>query len=154
MKGFDPAGWVTVDEKTGEITTAKTLDRESSYVKDGIYNVTVLVVDNGVASRSSLYYKRKPAFMTTGLNKYFNSSGTPSMTGTATLTIHVSDENDNSPTLGVNTIEMCQSDGASVANISVTDLDGDPYGGPFSFNVLGDVEGMWKVRPNQGRGLF
>lgn len=92
--------------------------------------------------------------MTTGLNKYFNSSGSPSMTGTATLTIHVSDENDNSPTLGVNTIEMCQSGGASVANISVTDLDGDPYGGPFSFKVLGDVEGMWKVRPNQGRGLF
>lgn len=92
--------------------------------------------------------------MTTGLNKYFNSLGSPSMTGTATLNVHVSDENDNSPTLGVNTIEMCQSNGASVANISVTDLDGEPYGGPFSFKVLGDVKGMWKVDPAQGIGLF
>lgn len=57
MKGFDPAGWITVDEKTGAITTAQTLDRESSYVKDGIYNITVLVVDNGVTSRFSLFYK-------------------------------------------------------------------------------------------------
>lgn len=76
------------------------------------------------------------------------------MTGTATLTIYVSDENDNSPTLEVDTIEMCQLDGASVANISVTDLDGEPYGGPFSFRVLGDVEGKWRVHPKQGRDLL
>lgn len=76
------------------------------------------------------------------------------MTGTATLTIHVADENDNSPTLGVNTIDMCQTDRASVANISVTDLDGEPYGGPFSFKVLGDVKGKWRVHPQHGRGLF
>lgn len=88
------------------------------------------------------------------LNNYFNLSGSPSMTGTASLVIHVSDENDNTPTLGVNTIDMCQLDGASVANISVTDLDGEPYGGPFSFKVLGDAEGKWRVHPQQGRGLF
>lgn len=76
------------------------------------------------------------------------------MTGTATLTIHVSDENDNSPFLGVNTIDMCQSDEASVVNISVTDLDGDPYVGPFSYKVLGDVEGKWRVHPRHGRSLF
>lgn len=45
-----------MDEKTGEITTAEQLDRESPYVKDGIYNVTVLVVDNGMTSRPSLFY--------------------------------------------------------------------------------------------------
>lgn len=76
------------------------------------------------------------------------------MTGTATLTIYVSDENDNSPTLGVNAIDMCQLDGASLANISVSDLDGEPYGGPFSFQVLGDVEGKWRVHPQQGRGML
>ncbi|XP_075898207.1 desmocollin 2-like protein isoform X2 [Nelusetta ayraudi] len=122
MKGTDEAGWITVDKKTGEVTTAKSLDRESPYVKDGIYNATVLVIDHG----------------------------SPPMTGTATLTIHVSDENDNSPVLGVNTIDMCQSDEASVVNISVTDLDGDPYGGPFSYKVLGDVEGKWRVHPRHG----
>lgn len=57
MKGHDPAGWVTVDQKTGEVTTAKLLDRESPYVKDGIYNVTVLVVDSGMTSRYSIFYK-------------------------------------------------------------------------------------------------
>lgn len=49
-KGYDPAGWVTVDQKTGKVTTAKSLDRESPYVKDGVYNITVLVVDNGMTS--------------------------------------------------------------------------------------------------------
>lgn len=57
MTGSDPAGWVTVDSKTGEVTTAKALDRESPHVKDGIYNVTVLVVDNGMTSGCSLVYE-------------------------------------------------------------------------------------------------
>lgn len=60
MKGSDPAGWVTVDPKTGEVTTATSLNRESPYVKDGIYNVTVLVVDNGMTSRYSLFYEANP----------------------------------------------------------------------------------------------
>lgn len=57
MKGEDPAGWITVDQKTGEVKTAKALDRESHYVKDGIYNVTVLVVDTGMTSRCSIFYE-------------------------------------------------------------------------------------------------
>lgn len=76
------------------------------------------------------------------------------MTGTATLTIHVSDENDNAPTLSVNTFSVCQSNGPSVANISVSDPDGDPYSGPFTFKLLGDVEGKWRVDPRRGRNLF
>lgn len=76
------------------------------------------------------------------------------MTGTATLTIHVSDENDNAATLSVNTISMCQSNGSSVVNIQVSDPDGDPYSGPFTFELLGDVEGKWRVDPRQGGNLF
>ena len=48
FKGVDPANWVTVDPKNGVITTVKTLDRESSDVKNDIYTVTVLAVDNGM----------------------------------------------------------------------------------------------------------
>jgi len=47
-KGDDPGGWVKVDSKTGVITTATTLDRESSLVKDSAYTVTVFAVDNGM----------------------------------------------------------------------------------------------------------
>lgn len=76
------------------------------------------------------------------------------MTGTATLNIHITDENDNTPTLSVSTIDMCQSHGASVANITVIDLDEDPYGGPFQFKLHGDVEGKWRVDPAQGEQLL
>ncbi|CAK6957487.1 cadherin-2-like [Scomber scombrus] len=122
MKGEDPADWVTVDPVTGKITTSKILDRESAFVKDNIYKVTVYAVDNGK----------------------------PQMTGTATLSIFIGDENDNVPSLNVSTIDMCQSSGPSLAKITAIDLDGDPYGGPFQFKLIGDVEGLWKVDPDLG----
>ncbi|XP_070824608.1 cadherin-like protein 26 [Chaetodon trifascialis] len=121
-KGHDPAGWITVDPVTGKITTAKGFDRESAFVNNSIYTVTIHAVDNGK----------------------------PPMTATATLNIHITDENDNTPTLDVNTIDMCQSHGPSVANITVSDLDEDPYGGPFMFKLHGDLEGKWRVDPPQG----
>ncbi|XP_067449720.1 cadherin-like protein 26, partial [Thunnus thynnus] len=122
MKGEDPAGWVTVDPVTGTITTLKIIDRESSFVKDNIYKVTIYAVDDGK----------------------------PPMTGTATLNIFISDENDNAPSLTVSTIDMCQSSGSSLANITALDPDGDPYGGPFFFKLSGDVQGKWKVDPDKG----
>ncbi|XP_070696074.1 cadherin-like protein 26 [Pempheris klunzingeri] len=121
-KGDDPADWVTVDPVTGEVTTSKEVDRESPFVKDNIYTVTIHAVDDGK----------------------------PPTTGTATLNIHIADENDNAPFLAVSAIDMCQSDGSSLANITVLDLDEVPYGGPFNFKLLGDVKGKWKVDPGQG----
>ncbi|XP_049920197.1 cadherin-2A-like [Epinephelus moara] len=121
-KGDDPAGWITVDTKTGKITTTKIIDRESSFVKNNIYTVTILAVDNGQ----------------------------PLMTGTATLTIHISDKNDNAPFLPVGTIDMCHSDGLSLANITAMDLDEDPYSGPFTFKLQGNVKGYWKLDPTRG----
>lgn len=75
------------------------------------------------------------------------------MTGTATLNIFISDENDNAPSLTVSTIDMCQSSGSSLANITALDPDGDPYGGPFLFKLSGDVQGKWKVDPDKGEHL-
>lgn len=72
------------------------------------------------------------------------------MTGTATLSIHIIDENDNAPFLNESTIDICQSNGSTWANITAKDLDEHPYGGPFNFRLLGDVEGKWKVDPAQG----
>nr|XP_046254065.1 cadherin-like protein 26 [Scatophagus argus] len=122
MTGDDPAGWVKVDPVTGKVTTIKTMDRESTFVKDSIYTVTIYAVDDGK----------------------------PPQTGTATLSIHINDDNDNVPTLTTNVIDMCQSEGPSVANITVVDLDEEPYGGPFHFKLLGDVRNKWSVDPQQG----
>lgn len=83
------------------------------------------------------------------------SPGNPQMTGTATLNIHITDENDNSPTLNVSIIDMCQLDGPFRTNISAFDLDEDPYGGPFRFKLLGNDESMWRLEPldRQGQAL-
>ncbi|XP_071332827.1 cadherin-like protein 26 [Trachinotus anak] len=120
--GEDPAGWVTVDSKTGKVSTSKTIDRESPFVNGSIYEVTIYAIDNGE----------------------------PAMTSTATLSIHIKDENDNTPTLTETQIDMCQSDGPSRAKITAMDLDEEPYGGPFSFKLHGDVDGKWRFDPTQG----
>lgn len=125
-------------------------------MKDSIYNVTIYAVDNGMTWSFVflVHILLSMTFLCITLLKMYNmcfwSPGKPPMTGTATLNIHIIDKNDNAPTLTVNTIDMCQSDGPSLANITVFDLDKEPYGGPFSFKLLGDVEGKWRVDPRQG----
>lgn len=77
-------------------------------------------------------------------------TGDPPMTGTATLNIHVQDQNDNSPILNATAIGMCASDSTSEADISAHDLDGDPFGGPFTFKLLEDHKG-WTLDPEHGK---
>ncbi|KAG7472377.1 hypothetical protein MATL_G00108240 [Megalops atlanticus] len=120
VKGYDPDNWVTLDSKTGKISTAKVLDRESPYVKNDIYTVTLYAIDKG----------------------------DPPMTATATLTIRLKDVNDNVPMLNNTTLDMCLSDGSAV--IGATDLDEVPYSGPFRFELLGDVKDKWRLDPNFG----
>ena len=45
--GSDPAGWVTVDPQTVDITTVGTPDRESPHVSDGLYTILLHAVDDG-----------------------------------------------------------------------------------------------------------
>ncbi|XP_076124076.1 cadherin-like protein 26 isoform X2 [Alosa pseudoharengus] len=122
--GHDPANWVRVDSKNGQIFLAGTPDRESLHVVDNIYTVTILAVDNG----------------------------DPPMTGTATLNIYVQDQNDNSPVLNATSIGICASDGTTEAEISAHDLDGDPFGGPFTFKLLEDHKG-WRLDPEYGMSV-
>lgn len=56
--GYDPAGWLGVDPKTGDVTIVKSPDRESPHVVDGVYAVIVLAVDNGEAPPSDLDVSR------------------------------------------------------------------------------------------------
>nr|XP_046241227.1 cadherin-like protein 26 [Scatophagus argus] len=120
--GNDPAGWLTVDSHTGDITTVKIPDRESPHVVDGIYTILLNAVDDG----------------------------NPPLTGTATLNIHMIDQNDNVPQPTEHNVDMCLSDSPTTTNITAFDLDGNPFGGPFSFELMGDVEGKWKLSPSYG----
>ncbi|XP_059385047.1 cadherin-like protein 26 [Carassius carassius] len=119
----DPAGWFRVDQTTGEIFVKESLDRESSHVNNGTYTVTVLVTEK---------------------------DDHPPMTSTATIQIYVEDQNDNVPLLKENMISVCQSDEVSHAEITAFDLDGDPYSGPFSFEIVGDHKKEWSFDPSHG----
>ncbi|XP_037832818.1 B-cadherin-like [Kryptolebias marmoratus] len=126
IKGEDPADCLTVDPETGDIKTSKSLDRESPFVKNGVYVATLYAVKDG----------ERP------------------LTGTATLSIQINDVNDNAPSLAVSSIDMCQSDETSQANITALDLDEEPYVGPFRFKLLEDVEDRWRVEPKQGYSVY
>uniref|UniRef100_A0AAQ6IKJ9 Cadherin domain-containing protein n=1 Tax=Anabas testudineus TaxID=64144 RepID=A0AAQ6IKJ9_ANATE len=116
----DPSGWVTVDPNTGDITTVKSPDRESPHVVNGVYSILLYAVDKGE----------------------------PPLTGTSTLQIHVTDLNDNLPQMTTDYLDVCMS--SSVTNITAFDLDENPFGGPFKFELLGDVKGKWKLNPSYG----
>ncbi|XP_051769449.1 cadherin-like protein 26 [Ctenopharyngodon idella] len=119
----DPAGWFRVDKTTGEIFVKEALDRESSHVTNGTYTVTVLVTEK---------------------------DDHPPMTSTATIQIHIEDKNDNVPLLKENMVSVCQSDEVSSTEITAYDPDGDPYSGPFSFEVIGDHKDKWSFDPSHG----
>ncbi|KAF4077894.1 hypothetical protein AMELA_G00193250 [Ameiurus melas] len=122
IKGEDKENWVTVDPKTGQISVAKVMDRESSFVKDSTYSVPVYVVDNAE----------------------------PPLTGTGMVIIHLGDQNDNVPLLEVDKVNVCLSDKETMTNITALDLDLPPYSAPFHYELLGDVKGKWRIDPNHG----
>ncbi|KAK2825589.1 hypothetical protein Q7C36_019516 [Tachysurus vachellii] len=124
VKGEDKDNWVTVDSKTGQVFAAKVLDRESPFVENNTYSVTVYVVDNAE----------------------------PPLTGTGMVIIHLGDQNDNVPQLqkASEKVYLCLSDEETMTNITAEDLDLPPYSEPFHYELLGDVKGNWRIEPNPG----
>ncbi|XP_051967269.1 cadherin-like protein 26 [Xyrauchen texanus] len=118
----DPEGWVTVNETTGEIFLKESLDRESSYVANSTYTITVIVTEKD----------------------------DPTVTSTATIQIYIEDKNDNVPMLQENMVSVCLSDGVSSTEITANDSDGDPYSGPFSFELIGHLKTEWNFDPSHG----
>lgn len=71
------------------------------------------------------------------------------MTGTATLNIQLTDQNDNAPQPAVDRVHMCLFDSPVTADIPVHDPDGHPFNGPFSFELKND--GKWKLKSLNGK---
>ncbi|XP_065608727.1 desmoglein-2 [Cyrtonyx montezumae] len=118
VKGRDPANWITINSKTGEIQLAKNLDYESVYVVNGTYTFTMLGV-------------------TTDL---------PTKTVTGTVVIEVKDENDNCPIIE-NPVQTVCSD-AKFVDVTASDMDSYPNSAPFSFSVIDEPEGTakkWRI---------
>ncbi|XP_058506688.1 desmocollin 2-like protein isoform X1 [Solea solea] len=115
-KAIDPAGWINVDRGTGELRVANTIDRESHFVENGIYNVTMKAVDSS------------------------------SKTGTGTVIITVEDVNDNVPLLPTGELVICEKQGelGSVL-VEAVDKDAPPLSSPYSFSLPADNDGRWSV---------
>ncbi|XP_061550628.1 desmocollin 2-like protein [Phycodurus eques] len=116
-KIMDPAAWISADRNTGELRVANTIDRESHFVKDGIYNITMRAVD------------------------------ATSKTGTGTVIIQVEDVNDNVPVIvppGERVV--CEKEGEHGSALLVAeDRDDAPFKGPFTFSLPNNKDGKWSV---------
>lgn len=103
----DPANWLNINATTGQITTTAIMDRESSYVKNNIYEATFLAVDNG----------------------------NPLASGTGTIQIYLIDVNDNAPELIPKETQICEKPNPNAINITAGDADRDPNNDPFVFEL-------------------
>ncbi|KAM4691990.1 cadherin-like protein 26 [Rhinophrynus dorsalis] len=116
----DPAGWVTIDEDTGVITTIQELDRESPYVNKTVYTIVVNAIDDGI----------------------------PSKTGSGTILLYLSDINDHTPHLVAPYMEICEQMSGQAFSVQAADKDLEPYGGPFKFELADDsksIKDTWKI---------
>ncbi|XP_029912574.1 cadherin-4-like [Myripristis murdjan] len=105
----DPADWLSINRTNGQIVTTATLDRESIYVKNNIYEATFLATDNG----------------------------SPAASGTGTLQIYLIDINDNPPALVPREAQICERMNRNTKGVNITaaDADTDPNAGPFVFEL-------------------
>nr|XP_046264009.1 desmocollin 2 like [Scatophagus argus] len=114
-KATDPASWINVDKNTGELRVANTIDRESQFVQDGIYNITVKAVDAS------------------------------SKTGTGTVIIVVEDVNDNVPVIPGEMVMCEKEGELGSVLVVAEDKDDSPFSSPFSFSLPDDHDGKWSV---------
>lgn len=55
----DPANWVTIDKKTGEVKTVKPMDRESPFLNGtDTYTILIGAIDNGKRKQHGKIYHK------------------------------------------------------------------------------------------------
>ncbi|TDH05764.1 hypothetical protein EPR50_G00125840 [Perca flavescens] len=117
----DPASWITVNRNNGELRVANTIDRESPFVQNGFYNITMKAVDAS------------------------------SKTGTGKVIIVVEDVNDNMPVIPPTEIVLCEKEGELGSVLVVAeDKDQKPFSDPFSFSLPHGHEGKWSLTKVNG----
>ncbi|XP_046884094.1 desmocollin-3-like [Hypomesus transpacificus] len=120
-KVVDPGSWISVDENSGQLKVANTIDRESKYVQGGLYNVTMKAVD---------------------------ASG---KTGSGMVILEVVDVNDHTPELPSAEMVVCEKIGELGSTLVVAeDKDGPPFSSPFSFQLGAKNDGKWAVKSFNG----
>ncbi|KAJ8409010.1 hypothetical protein AAFF_G00240310 [Aldrovandia affinis] len=117
----DAAKWVTIDSKTGVVKSVQKMDRESLHVNNSIYTVVIHAIDDG----------------------------DPPGTGTGTLLVHLTDQNDNLPYLLTKNPYICGNRDKGV-DIEAEDKDVAPFGAPFTFSLQGEDKARWKLDPDTG----
>ncbi|KAM7177038.1 desmoglein-1-like [Macrochelys suwanniensis] len=121
MMGRDPAACFKVKDRTGEITLNKIINRESSYVVNGLYRAELLAITGDV----------------------------PAKTSTGTIVLVVDDSNYKCPTLSTEMRKVCMS--SPTAIITAKDLDGGLYSPPFTFTIANQpARSSWSIRQIDG----
>ncbi|NXV75730.1 CADH1 protein, partial [Atlantisia rogersi] len=115
--GNDPAGWLDIDPKTGIVTVAQALDRESVHAINSTYKAIVLAVDSGM----------QPA------------------TGTGTLLLLLQDVNDNGPMPEPRIFDICNRQPEEQI-LSIVDKDLPPNTYPFLVALEHGSSTNWSVR--------
>ncbi|XP_011485197.1 desmocollin-2 isoform X2 [Oryzias latipes] len=112
----DPASWINVDTNTGELKVANTIDRESHYVYDGLYNITMRAVDPSLK------------------------------TGTGTVILVIEDVNDNMPVFPSQLVMCENKDQSlSSMLVTAEDRDQAPFSSPFTFSLANENEEDWSI---------
>ncbi|XP_041045254.1 desmoglein-2-like [Carcharodon carcharias] len=117
-KNTDLANYFNINPETGEITLNKLPDRESEYIVDGKYTMTILAID---------------------------SDGPVPKTATGTIVFDVDDENDNIPI--ISNLQPCMCENARSLTITAFDADSYPNAAPYNFKLVDEpgVTNKWKI---------
>lgn len=70
-KVTDPAHWINVDKNTGQLRVANTIDKESKFVNDAMYNVTMRAVDASEFTAFCFHTNYKVSFSVITLEKVY-----------------------------------------------------------------------------------
>ncbi|XP_026717925.1 cadherin-like protein 26 [Athene cunicularia] len=124
----DPDGWLSVDENSGVLTVAKEFDQESPYVNNNLYTIIVHAIGHDISPQ----------------------------TGTGTIQLYLSDNNDHMPTLVAPSLDVCDKKEGIRLIIKAKSAPVHSHSGPFTFELAEDSEDVkhnWKLGRNFGESV-